>query len=109
MKILTKTAAIALSILVLASSTGCVSLLAHATEKPPKAYSGVQHSMYSINNPTGGYEYVVVTPMIVIDLPLTFALDTLLLPFDLIGAAAAKNKQEAKSQPEETPQPPPLP
>ena len=88
-------------------STGCGSILARNDKKkkirPAGLYPGVKvdKEIYNGGHGIGG---VFNKPIAVVDFPFSFALDTALLPIDILGSVF-KGKDDKPSEPEAAPQP----
>ena len=84
-------------------------MFAHVKGTQSGLYPGVKEGMEGINSAHGiGGNFV--KPLVIADLPLSFALDTALLPVDILRSAfKGKKGQEDKHAESEAPQPKPTP
>lgn len=100
-----KTAALRVFCLALAASalleSGCASICARTGQVEPdvpKIYPGVypgpQLIVYEMQTPRGVAHNIMVWPCGIIDFPLSAALDTVLLPFDLPYWAGTRGSEE---------------
>jgi uncharacterized protein YceK len=93
---ITNGAAIALMLTLAVATTGCASLMARE-DRTPGVYPGVRMSAEAIgqsveideSNPFTVLEWIV-RPCLVVDLPLTCAVDTVLLPMDAISTISGR-------------------
>ena len=75
--------------------SGCASVMGHKpAEEVPKPYPGVRMDAEQVGHPNGrGVPAVPVVIMSVIDMPFSAALDTVLLPIDLVRLACHSPEQ----------------
>jgi len=84
-------------------STGCSSIEARSNGTQSGLYPGVKENkeLYNGGHGIGG---IFNKPAAVVDFPFSFALDTALLPIDILGSVF-KGKDDKPSEPEAAPQP----
>jgi len=71
--------------LLLIIASGCAAIGARTNYGPGRPYAGVRDDA-PLPGPSSEADIPGLQPLNLIDLPLSFVVDTLLLPFDLTGA-----------------------
>jgi len=92
-------------ILLLTLISGCASIH-HRSHyyKPPERYPGVQENLKalethdSVSNAWGHTISFLSSVMTTLDIPLSFVLDTILLPYDLMRSPEEKNSKNTVDQ-----------
>jgi len=86
-------------------ATGCGSLMARKAPNPGLGpYPGLRMMIALKNEKKPHWTTAIVYPLFVVDLPLSFEFDTVLLPLDIL-ASISKGKDDKAAQPIPTPQP----
>ena len=86
-------------------ANGCSSVNTRLKGNQSGVYPGVKAGTEAYKKADG----ITENSLTIVDLPLSFALDTVLLPFDLLGITSKGKKAEESAAPAPAPKPAPKP
>jgi uncharacterized protein YceK len=98
MKMIFPTACLALLLL----SSGCGTMVSHfgdcGSTPPPGVYRGIRFDAACIAAPFASEPHVELLPVGLIDLPFSFAADTIIFPFDLVDYFDRKDSEKERAE-----------